>query len=71
MVGELLATNNSRDSIAEQVVWAALAEFTAFGFRRVSMANVTTRTGPHRATVHHRFATNEDLVVTVTFARAR
>jgi AcrR family transcriptional regulator len=71
MLAELLATSDTHDPIAEQIIDAALAEFTAFGFRRVSIADVATRAGLHRATVHRRFATKDDLVVAASITWAR
>ncbi|HEY4020870.1 MAG TPA: TetR family transcriptional regulator [Pseudonocardiaceae bacterium] len=71
MLGELLATADDQDATAEQIIDAALAEFTEFGFRRVSIADVARRTGLHRATVHRRFPTKDDLVVAASIVWAR
>jgi AcrR family transcriptional regulator len=70
MLAQLLA-QQERDAISEQIIDAALAEFTDFGFRRVSIADVAQRAGLHRATVHRRFATKDDLVVAASISWAR
>jgi AcrR family transcriptional regulator len=62
MLAALLATTDEHDATTAQIIDAALAEFTEFGFRRVSIADVARRTGLHRATVHRRFPTKGDLV---------
>jgi AcrR family transcriptional regulator len=67
----LLASVDSRDATTEQIIDAALAEFSEFGFRRVSIADVAHRTGLHRATVHRRFATKDDLVLAASITWAR
>lgn len=71
MLAALLATTGEHDATAEQIIDAALAEFTEFGFRRVSIADVARRTGLHRATVHRRFPTKDDLVTATAIVWAR
>jgi AcrR family transcriptional regulator len=66
-----LSLTDERDATAEQIIDCALAEFTEFGFRRVSIADVAHRAGLHRATVHRRFATKDDLVVAASITWAR
>ncbi|QIS20962.1 TetR/AcrR family transcriptional regulator [Nocardia terpenica] len=71
MLAALLATNPEQDATGEQIIDAALAEFTEFGFRRVSIADVARRAGLHRATVHRRFPTKDDLVTAASIVWAR
>ncbi|MGH3736913.1 MAG: TetR/AcrR family transcriptional regulator [Micromonosporaceae bacterium] len=71
MLAELLSTTDEHDPTTGQIIDAALAEFTDFGFRRVSIADVARRAGLHRATVYRRFATKDDLVVAASIAWAR
>lgn len=71
MLAELLSTAEDHDATTDQIIDAALAEFTEFGFRRVSIADVARRTGLHRATVHRRFATKDDLVLAASITWAR
>ncbi|HEY4455386.1 MAG TPA: TetR family transcriptional regulator [Pseudonocardiaceae bacterium] len=71
MLAELLSTTDDHDATTVQIIDAALAEFTEFGFRRVSIADVARRTGLHRATVHRRFPTKDDLVVAASITWAR
>lgn len=71
MLAELLATAETHDDTGKQIIDAALAEFTDFGFRRVSIADVARRAGLHRATVHRRFPTKDDLVVAASITWSR
>lgn len=71
MLAALLSTTDEYDATAEQIIDAALAEFTEFGFRRVSIADAARRAGLHRATVHRRFPTKDDLVMAASITWAR
>jgi AcrR family transcriptional regulator len=46
-----------------EILDAALAEFTQFGIRRTSIAEIAKRAGIHRATVYRRFPSKDELVM--------
>ncbi|QIS15537.1 TetR/AcrR family transcriptional regulator [Nocardia arthritidis] len=71
MLADLLSTTDEHDATAEQIIDTALAEFTEFGIRRVSIADVAKRAGLHRATVHRRFPTKDDLVTAAMITWSR
>jgi AcrR family transcriptional regulator len=51
------------DASTAAILDAALAEFTEFGIRRTSIAEVAKRARVHRATVYRRYATKDELVI--------
>jgi AcrR family transcriptional regulator len=71
MLAALLSIADEHDATAERIIDTALAEFTEFGFHRVSIADVARRAGLHRATVHRRFPTKGDLVTAASIVWAR
>jgi AcrR family transcriptional regulator len=65
MLEQLIATATSDDTADDSttaILDAALAEFTEFGIRRTSIAEVAKRAGVHRATVYRRYPTKDELV---------
>lgn len=51
------------DAAAQRVIAAALAEFTEYGFRRVSVDDIARRAGMHRVTVYRRFKNKDEVVL--------
>lgn len=56
------ATSDDADDSTTAILDAALAEFTEFGIRRTSIAEVAKRARVHRATVYRRYPTKDELV---------
>ncbi len=74
MLEHLIATattDATPDDSTTAILDAALAEFTEFGIRRTSIAEVAKRAGVHRATVYRRYPTKEELVTATLLRWAR
>lgn len=54
-----------REPMTERILDAALAEFSEFGLRRVSVEDIRRRACVNRTTVYRRFATKNDLIAAV------
>ncbi|MCE5288848.1 MAG: TetR/AcrR family transcriptional regulator [Nocardiaceae bacterium] len=63
-----LLAGTELDETSGRILDAALDEFAKFGLRRVSVDDIARRTGVHRATVHRKFASKDELVQ-AAFAR--
>ncbi|KAA1416975.1 TetR/AcrR family transcriptional regulator [Nocardioides humilatus] len=61
-VPEGLVESPTEDPTATKILDAALAEFTDFGIRRVSVDNIAARAGVHRTTVYRYFSTKAEIL---------
>lgn len=62
----LAAPEQDTDPSTQAILNAALAEFTEFGIRRTSIAEIAKRARVHRATIYRRYATKDELVIAAT-----
>lgn len=65
------ADQGPSDALQERILDAALAEFEAYGLRRVSMEDVARRARVARTTIYRRFGTKEQLVQEVILRECR
>ncbi|CAM3592448.1 TetR/AcrR family transcriptional regulator [Smaragdicoccus niigatensis] len=50
------------DAVSIKILEAALAEFTEFGLRRVSVDDIAGRAGVHRTTIYRYFKTKQEII---------
>jgi AcrR family transcriptional regulator len=59
------------DAYTDRILLAALAEFSDFGLRRVSMEDIARRAGVNRVTIYRRFASKDTLVQATLISHAQ
>lgn len=67
----LLETAPTPDDLDTRILDAALAEFTTYGLRRVSVEDVARRAGVARTTIYRRFTNKEQLLQAVNLREVR